>query len=495
MRLTEALKMRWLFHRERKKRYQMVTEVLKKAFIENKGWDLALKLSKHPKGDLNSEDRKLNRYFKKFVECLNQERKNTRKQHIAISLLLRKMMQLLEGEQSLEGWKGEVKALLLELCLTKYHHTHFFSFGQDLLENLFTALTFSKKPMDLKEHISNYSFLDEADLIEKSKPLIFLERDFRQVDEFFLKRHFDSHQYNVPFLLYTLALFRQGQLVKVKMVRMGSPTKESWIQKPEVVDEFRGFLMKLKTKNQNHLYINKQKTWGEEGRRSQKIKELENQFDNFSCVCLPSDGDFYYQEARFRNLSQASQFKSVFYRMLLEKINSGYYHLPKKWKEDTVFCEQLQSKLEEVHKLYFLNKEELDFEERRLFIDLAYTHLILLFLQYAPVDSVNITCRDGIDRAGCEQSKLLYYFHLSLGIEEEDEAYKEMQFIQHFPVYLAKSRPIVPERRAFLYKVFESFTPRVKDQIKEKHSKVPVLHARPHFVGRKKKTALEDLSE
>jgi len=121
------------------------------------------------------------------------------------------------------------------------------------------------------------------------------------------------------------------------MVRMGSPTRESWIQKPQIVDEFKGFLMKLKTKNQNHLYINKQKTWGDEGKRSRKIKELEDHFDNFSCVCLPSDGDFYYQEARFRNLSEASQFKSVFYRMLLEKINSGYYYLPKKWREDPVF--------------------------------------------------------------------------------------------------------------------------------------------------------------
>lgn len=484
--------MRWLFHRERKKRYQMVTDGLRKAFIVNKGWDLTLKVNQQPKEDLTLEDTRLIRHFKKFVESLNRKRKNTRKQHIEISLLLRKLIQSLEGDFPKENWKGELKMLLLELCITKYHHTHFFSFGQDLLEDLFAGLTFSKKPLDLKEHISNYSFLDEADLIEKSKPFIFLERDFRQLDEFFLKRHFDSHQYNLPFLLYTLALFRQGQLVKIKMVRMGSPTRESWIQKPQIVDEFKGFLMKLKTKNQNHLYINKQKTWGDEGKRSRKIKELEDHFDNFSCVCLPSDGDFYYQEARFRNLSEASQFKSVFYRMLLEKINSGYYYLPKKWREDPVFCDHIKLKLEEVHKLYFLNKEELDFEERRLFIDLAYTHLILLFLQYAPIDSVNITCRDGIDRAGCEQSKLLYYFHLSLGIENELEAYKEMQFIQHFPVYLAKSRAIVPERRRFLSKVFKSFTPRVIDQIRANHLAAPVLHARPHFVRKKGKTSLED---
>ncbi len=472
--------MRWFFHRERDKRYEIVLQELKKTFEGHGGWDILMKLSLLPKEDLGSKEKDLILHFKKLIAGLTQPSKSPRIKYQKFIKELRKIIQKTRALPYNEIWHAELEELLLEFCVTRYYRTHFFSFGHSLLEKLFSSMTLGS-PKEKRDHFSNFNFIEESHLIENSKPLIFLERDLRKFDEFILKRNFDSHKYNLPSLLYTLPFFGKEGLKKVKMIRMASPTRESWIEKPHVVEEFKGFLSYLKRHDKKHLYINKQKTWGEEGKRSDKIIELELEYDNFFCVCLPSDGDFYLQTGRFENVQQVEIFKPLFCRMLRGKINSGYYHIPKAWREDHDFCVGLNRVIDDVHALYFENKKELLTTERKLFIDLAYTHLIVYFLQFSKVDSVNITCRDGIDRAGCEQSKLLHYFHIALGIENETESYEELQYLLHLPVYLAKSRPIVPERREFLYKVFETFTDQVKAEIRSKHLEDPLLLEKPHF--------------
>lgn len=476
--------MRWFFHRKRNKKYQIVLQELKKTFEGQKGWDFLMELSLKDKESMTRQELQVVFQFKKLVLHLSASKHNKRIQYQRCTKSLRRVIELSKFLSFKEKWHEKMQSLLLELCSARYYRTHFYAFGRQLLEELFFSLSFSGSNQSSKEHFSNFDFLEESHLIENSGPLIFLERDFRKFDEFTLKRKFDSHSYNLPSLLYTIAFFGEKGIKRIKMVRMGSPTRESWFEKPRIIEEFQGFLTHLQRQGKRHLYVNKQKTWGEEGRRSEKIKELELSNEHFFCVCLPSDGDFYHQSGRFENVNQMEVFKPLFSKMLREKINFGYYHLPKCWREDPEFCKGLRRVIDEVHALYFESKEELNPKERQLFIDLSYTHLILYFLKYSEVDSVNITCRDGIDRAGCEQSKLLYYFQISLGIEEETVAHEELQFLLHVPVYLAKSRPIVPERREFLYKVFESFTPTVKEEIRRKHQECPLLHSKPHFVKR-----------
>ena len=96
--------------------------------------------------------------------------------------------------------------------------------------------------------------------------------------------------------------------------------------------------------------------------------------------------------------------------------------------------------------------------------------------------SINITCRDGIDRAGIEQAKLLYYFQVSLGIEEELESKKEKQFLIHFPPYLAKSRPMISERCEYLHQYLSSYSAQNKYNIRCLQNENPILYSRPHFV-------------
>lgn len=482
--------MRLRFHKERDKRYLIAIEELQRVFQQQKGWEVLLEATNQSREVLPREEDIILDKFERLVKTLLQDTKRAYRQHQKVTAYLRHLLRKLETFEPTKPWHSSLLKLVYELCLTKYHRTHFYSFGSILLSKLFSAMTLAEEPLDHKDHFSNYNFLEEAHMIEESNPRILFERDFRKFDENFLKRHFDSHRYNLPHLLYTLAFYRDGQVARLQMVRMGCPTKEGWFQPPKVVPEFRGFIAYLASKGQKHLYINKQKTWGEEGRRSEKLHELDQEMDNLHVVSLPSDGDFYNQQGRFREVNQMNIFKPLFARMLRCKINSGYYYVPKAWREDPKFCLGVSEVLDEVHTLYFGDQDQLDHEERKLFIDLSYTHLILFFLSYSKVQSVNITCRDGIDRAGCEQSKLLFYFQISLGIEEELDAYRERQFTQHIPVYFAKTRAIVPERRQILQQAYCAFTPKVKEKIREKHQKTPIVFARPHFVKRKQQSDL-----
>lgn len=175
----------------------------------------------------------------------------------------------------------------------------------------------------------------------------------------------------------------------------------------------------------------------------------------------------------------------MFYELLVGKQGRGYYHFPQLWLDDREFCAGLKKVIDFVHLLYFSNASILTLAQKRYFIDHVYTQIIIYCLQKFNIQSVNISCRDGIDRAGCEQTKLLYYFQASLGIEEHTDSKIERQFLMHIPPYLAKNRPIVKERREYLYELMNnSYNLQVIEKIQQSSKVSPLLHLKPHFIKR-----------
>lgn len=479
--------MRWTFHKRRNRRYQIALEELKRAFVERGGNDLVRQLKEVPYKEFTFRDKRLLRDLDLIKTCFNPYSHDYKKRHTTFLKVIRRLLKHFKKNPPESAWHEKFHNLALELCKTKFYRVHLFLFGHHLLQDLFASLIHQKDEtkLDFDTHFLNYTFLDESDLIINSTPAIFLERDLRKLIEMGIGVNFDPHRYNHPFLLYTLAFYRKGKISKLKMVRMGSPTKESWGKRPEVIEEFKGFLLQLKKENKSHLYINKQRTWGSEGLRSHAICKLENEFDNFFCVSIPSDGAFYLQSALYEKMENAKEFKDLFYGMLIGKKAEGYFHIPKKWVADEEFLGGLKQVLNFVHEYFFKNKELLSVQERRFFIDHFYTQLILYCLQYKNIQSINITCRDGIDRAGCEQAKLLYFLQLSLGIEDEIESKIQRQFLVHIPPYLAKNRPMVKERREYLHDLMNlSYDKEIKENLFKYYQTKPVIYHKPHFVKR-----------
>ncbi len=474
--------MGWSFHKERDKRYQIVLDQLFRTFSQQEGFNLVSQIQKQEL--LSKTEKKLLKNLSIIEEILIQNGKNNKKRHNRFLKTLRQLLVILEVKEESGLYDKQIEKLCLELCKTKFYRIHLFQFGHNLLSVLFATLSSQAKfkTPNYIHHFSRYSLLDESRFIVTSSPLFHLERDLRKFNETITKVVFDPHRYNHPSLLYHLTLFRNGEIHRIKMVRMGCPTKESWFQSPQIIEEFKGLLKALKFENKNHLYVNKQRTWSKEGLRSSAIKDLQKTNDHFFCLCLPSDGAFYYQQNVYDVVEKATHFKDIFFNMLIGKRAKGYYHIPVVWLKDFMFVEKIRETLNQVHHLYFNAKEDLSSLEKRFFIEHCYTHLIILCLKYFEIHSVNITCRDGIDRAGCEQAKLLYYFHISLGIENEIESKKERQFLVHIPPYLAKNRPIVKKRRELLHQILNHYTPEVRKAIREAHLNKPLLYYKPHFV-------------
>lgn len=479
--------MRWTFHKRRNRRYQIALEELKRSFVERGGNDLVRQIKSMSLKEFSLREKRLLKELDLIKTCFNPYSHDYKKRHTQFLKVIRRLLKHFKKHPPENAWQEKFLNLSLELCKTKFYRIHLFLFGHHLLQDLFASLIHQKDEtkLDFDTHFLNYNFLDESDLIINSTPAIFLERDFRKFIEIGLGVTFDPHKYNHPFLLYTLAFYRKGKICKLKMVRMGSPTKEAWGKRPEVIEEFKGFLMQLKRENKSHLYINKQRTWGTEGLRSHSICKLEAEFDNFFCLSLPSDGAFYLQSAPYQANDNAADFKNHFYKILIGEKASGYYHIPVKWLADETFLSGLQQVLNFVHEYYFKNKEVLSVKERRFFIDHFYTQLILFCLQYKEIQSINITCRDGIDRAGCEQTKLLYFLQLSLGVEDELESKIQRQFLVHIPPYLAKNRPMVKERREYLHELMShTYDKEIKEGLFKYCQSQPLIYHKPHFVKR-----------
>lgn len=479
--------MRWSFHKRRDRRYQIALEELKKTYREFGGYQIETFALQQKDQRFSRLERFLIKNLKRIESCFVPYSPDFKKKHANFLKYLRKGLRSIEKLEPTKSWHEQVQNLILELCKTKFYRIHLFLFGHHLLQDLFSSLIHKQesKKIDFDHHFANYSFLDESHLILASQPLIFLERDMRKITENLTQTIFDPHQYNHPFLLYTFVLHQQGKPQRIKMIRMGSPTKESLGRKAVIIEEFKGLLKKLQIEKKNHLYVNKQRTWGKEGQRSFAVKQLESSFNNFFCICLPSDGAFYYQQMSYADQNNSEQFKEVFYELLVGKQGRGYYHFPQLWLDDREFCAGLKKVIDFVHLLYFSNASILTLAQKRYFIDHVYTQIIIYCLQKFNIQSVNISCRDGIDRAGCEQTKLLYYFQASLGIEEHTDSKIERQFLMHIPPYLAKNRPIVKERREYLYELMNnSYNLQVIEKIQQSSKVSPLLHLKPHFIKR-----------
>lgn len=466
--------MRELFHRKRSKRYDIVLKELKNSFLQYGGWNLLFEMNQQQKSKISLKDKRVIKKFNQLSSSLNTPNKKNKLRHSHFLRLLRSLLSHFESAKKKNELEGKLYLFLLELCFTKFCRMHFFDYGHKLINEMM-----SHRDQGLTEN-----FLIESNHIHHLSPKVFLERDLRKFNETVCKVVFDPHKYNHPFLLYKLSLYQEGNLKIIKMIRMGSPTSERVLKRPQVIEEFKGYLAKLSLTGKNHLYINKQKTWDIEGRRSDALIDLEKNVENFYLICLPSDGSFYYQDEEYKDCLRASEFKQDFFDLLTGKKKRGYYHLPKAFLKDESFLKSLQGILDDVHISLYNGAQILTQKERRYFIEHVYTQLIILCIRQFPVDSMNITCKDGIDRAGCEQFKLLYYFQLYLGLEKDTDSIYERQFLVHFPPYLAKSRPMVKERREFLFEFYNHLKDVHSDTLRLKYQNDPFLHSKPHFVKR-----------
>lgn len=213
-------------------------------------------------------------------------------------------------------------------------------------------------------------------------------------------------------------IFEKSQtLQKTIFIRMSTPTIGS-NEGVRVAPEFLAYLDYLKSHGLSHTYVNFQDTrthrskdkvsWFDKAKffginnesfRTKAIEQLEKLYpDTFQVISLSRNNAFYEQTSFFRNLSNFKVFSEKFIYELMNERDNGYF-LPASWlrnREETKV--KLTRLFEALNHMLFDNKLELSRNERKVFIEAAYFFIAIMACEGA--FSVNLTCKDGIDRAG-----------------------------------------------------------------------------------------------
>ncbi len=415
---------------------------------------------------------------------------NYRRVHSKFLRNFRKALNQLEHKKVIDDPIALVcKEALNNLSSVRFLGIHCFTFGTDLIEQVILNGLSQRNQSDtldnLDQWLENAPFDEECFCISNADKHLKAPFLFMAVRKLFGRTNtfFDPHQYNHPFLLYTFDLLQaDGGVKEVSIIRMGTPTKEFFFGcKAKIIPEFKSYLRFLQEKGQVHLYINKQQLKGVEGYRSKALKDLQLEFNNFYCVSLPSDGVFYEQGTEALS---GEEFKEIFFQVLIS--DTGDFDFPGQWKEDKAFILELKRLLDEVHEDFFGNKSELKSPDLRNFIEHYYTLLELFLIYYTAADSFNITCKDGIDRAAKEQTKLLLYLQVIQEVNEDIETKKERWYAMHVPSFFVKKRSIISSRRTRLSGALKGYTETTKQRLRKRHQQKMLVKGCPRFVKREK---------
>lgn len=301
-----------------------------------------------------------------------------------------------------------------------------------------------------------------------------------------LNRDFDpNRQSNPTHKLYSLEVTLPDRAKKnILMLGMGTPTCEDMQSKLTLAPEFVGFIQSYKSTGKKHLYINNQnflpnpndwsnpKAWlayvinGEETNRCCALMNAQNRDDMkgaLFAMTLSKNTDFYKQSAGFKNANNAQQFKDCLIEKVFtstlsdgsgrDAVTTGCYistEIMELYAQNT--DQRLDMRAREIakaiHVELFEERAELTREERRIFIELFYSHLTKEILLKGGFDSMNTSCKDQIDRAAASNAGA-YAEHAIVASESEGLLPHDVKMIQKLLLVRAlfvRKRPILAER-------------------------------------------------
>lgn len=222
------------------------------------------------------------------------------------------------------------------------------------------------------------------------------------------------------------------------IAQAGVPGK---IIKAEVVNEFRGFLDSYKKQNKVHLYVNLMEriSGTSESARTQQIEMMEKEYpNNLRVITLAKNSEFYFQNGSFTIASMPfSEFKDLFIKEMFNKPTTFRWpavHNGQAWIDR---CTKI---IDSVHSKQFGQRTDLSYNERKDFIEIAYTEFVEAALEDLQPDSSNISCLSCIDRAAAMLTELFVKVCKKQGNDLNPAQRKQLTAIALAPAILAQNR-------------------------------------------------------
>jgi len=248
-------------------------------------------------------------------------------------------------------------------------------------------------------------------------------------------------QGNLPHWLFQTVVGNR----QVDVLHVPSPTRQSLINKVEVLDEFKGFLRASAGK---HLLINLQdRTVWREFARAKALEDLQNTAEFHSVlavVSIPKSTDFYLQTAEYLNLNKADEFLDALRAQLAAPEECGFF-FPAEVKASEIKA-FVQETLPFIHKAFFDGKATLNRRAREDFIEIFYQFLVLKLIQEIKPVSVSFTCKDGVDTGAAQAASLYAFLKLLEGDLSKKEDQDYVRWLFYAPALLVRERSVDVER-------------------------------------------------
>ena len=369
-----------------------------------------------------------------------------------------------------------------QVDLEKYHRKLMdFSYRSSGIQ--FKKLNWELVPKEKRKYFGLENMLSELKLIQHSlkrvKPFFDISSFTRFRQSYKGLTVWSKFDPNMECSTPSVKLHLEGESgSSTRFLRLSTPTLGG-NRKPKFAPEFLAFLDYLKRKKLHHTYISLQDNRVFSLKNAQKKRELMKAFGvdrechraklleslNFiprfegtiDVVTLSKDSRFYHQSEEF----SGDESKEVFLAKYFFNLNNNVegFFIPKSWnaQKKPILFEKMKKLLE----ILFPKKEVLTRLDKRIFIELSY--LVVIDLSQKDSSFMNITCKEGIDRAECVYGFLSLVCFL-LGKEEVlKENFLENFFMSFFSSALStKKRAVSGPRFEAFYEAAKGFSSLLK---------------------------------
>lgn len=260
---------------------------------------------------------------------------------------------------------------------------------------------------------------------------------------------FDAHnQGNIPYALFDFSLGTKT----IRALRSCTPTIQrkdyesfTYQGKATIIPEFENFvrggmsLLYVSMQNYQERYI------ASERERNISFVELNQKYPKtFHLAILAHDSPFYYQQAPFDKIVDASLFKTQFMTEMLSQ-ESGFFFASNLMDENN-----FKTLLDEVHHDLYLGKQELTLQERLDFIEMYYTRLTLFLLMKSKAAYMMNVCKHTADRAAIRNSLVHYLLLIIFEKEKSAEHLNDFYALLHSGAFLMEKRAINSRKERLL---------------------------------------------
>lgn len=246
----------------------------------------------------------------------------------------------------------------------------------------------------------------------------------------------------LPDRFYTFLL--EGR--SVDCLRIASPTRQEYLQKAAIADEFRLFLVDEEKERRHLLFVLQERTlWKDQARcrTLESLTHLQEVRGHLEVVTLPIDNDFYHQREPYHLEHQVDLFRAHFLEHQRDELTG--YHFEKRLAA-AFSNEAANSLFDGIHQLFFEGKNVIHRGQRLLFIDLYYLFMALKMIELSGCSSFSFTCKDGLDLGAPFSLALYVLMRCCQGKRLTQQEREKVLFLLLAPPLLHRERPLLQER-------------------------------------------------